>query len=201
MLLEHETSLKPYLYSPIRSLILGGTIPGNPPLWFIPSLFVTQCLFAFMRDRKINIYICAFIGLLGGALLPIINCDFVPVYIGSGILGVFYFAMGRIMHKYEGTWKVIVGAVLVCAVLLLINHTPNAELRYITQYSGNVLDYIQGVDVTHWIVLLIISRLLMGDILHVWDEKLQSIITGIGCLLVIPTYIIIKNQWIKRTVL
>ena len=237
MLLEHETSLKPYLYSPIRSLILGGTIPGNPPLWFIPSLFVTQCLFAFMRDRKINIYICAFIGLLGGALLPIINCDFVPVYIGSGILGVFYFAMGRIMHKYEGTWKVIVGAVLVCAVLLLINHTPNAELRYITQYSGNVLDYIQGVGVaicgcfiinailcflqpivkfavlrwvgrnamdfyvTHWIVLLIISRLLMGDILHVWDEKLQSIITGIGCLLVIPTYIIIKNQWIKRTVL
>ena len=140
-------------------------------------------------------------------------------------------------QKYEGTWKVIVGAVLVCAVLLLINHTPNAELRYITQYSGNVLDYIQGVGVaicgcfiinailcflqpivkfavlrwvgrnamdfyvTHWIVLLIISRLLMGDILHVWDEKLQSIITGIGCLLVIPTYIIIKNQWIKRTVL
>ena len=54
MLLEHETSLKLYLYSPIRSLILGGTIPGNPPLWFIPSLFVTQCLFAFMRDRKLH---------------------------------------------------------------------------------------------------------------------------------------------------
>lgn len=236
MLLEHETSLKLYLYSPIRSLILGGTIPGNPPLWFIPSLFVTQCLFAFMRDRKLNIYTCAVIGLFGGILLAIINYDFVPVYIGSGIMGVFYFAMGKILHKYESNWKVIVGALGLSAALLMINHNPISDIRHIAQFEGTVWECLHGIGValcccfiinaifnflqpllkfpllqfvgrhamdfyvTHWIVLLIISRLLMGDIFHVWDDKFQFIITGIGCLLVIPAYIIIKNQWIKRTI-
>lgn len=236
MLLEHETSLKLYLYSPIRSLILGGTIPGNPPLWFIPSLFVTQCLFAFMRDRKLNIYTCAVIGLFGGILLAIINYDFVPVYIGSGILGIFYFAMGKILHKYESNWKMLIGCLIICATLFIVNSSPNADIRHVAQYNGSVCNLLHGITmalccciiinalfnniqpllkfpllqfvgkhamdfyVTHWIILLIISRLLMGDIFHVWDEKLQFIITGIGCLLVIPAYIIIKNQWIKRTV-
>lgn len=236
MLLEHETSLKPYLYSPIRSLILGGTIPGNPPLWFIPSLFVTQCLFAFMRDRKLNIYTCAATGLLGGALLAIINYDLVPVYIGSGILGVFYFAMGRILHKYEGNWKVLIGCVIICAALFIVNSSPNADIRHVAQYSGSIGNFFHGIVmavcccfivnaifkflqpllkfpllqfvdkhamdfyVTHWIVLLIVSRLLLGDIFHFWQAKWQFIITGIGCLPIILAYIIIKNQWIKRKV-
>lgn len=236
MLIEHETSLKLYLYSPIRSLLLGGTIPGNPPLWFIPSLFVTQCLFAFMNDRKLNIYICATIGLLGGVLLAIINYDFVPVYIGSGILGVFYFAMGKILHKYESNWKVLVGALGLCAALLMINHNPISDIRHIAQFEGTVWECLHGIGVAicgcfiinailcflqpivkfpvlrwvgrnamdfyvlHWIVLLLVSRLLMGDIFHAWDTQWKFIITGIGCLLIIPAYIMIKNQWIKRTV-
>lgn len=236
MLLEHETSLKLYLYSPIRCLILGGTIPGNPPLWFIPSLFVTQCLFAIMRDRKLNTYVCAIIGLLGGILLAIINYDFVPDYIGSGIIGVFYFAMGRILHKYEGNWKVLIGCVIICAALFIVNSSPNADIRHVAQYRGSIGDFFHGIVmavcccfiinaisnflqpllkfpllqfvgrhamdfyVLHWIVLLIVSRLLIGDILHVWDEEWLFIITGIGCVLIIPTYIIIKDKWIKRTV-
>ena len=236
MLLEHETSLKLYLYSPIRSLILGGTIPGNPPLWFIPSLFVTQCLFAFMRDRKLNIFTCAVIGLFGAILLAIINYDFVPVYIGSGIMGVFYFAMGKILHKYESNWKVLISIICILSILFFINQAPHTDIRHVAQFSGSFGELLHGIAmalcccfiinaifnffqpllkfpflqfvgrhatdfyVTHWIVLLIISRLLMGDIFHVEDEKLQFIITGIGCLLVIPAYIIIKNQWIKRTV-
>jgi len=236
MLIEHETSLKPYLYSPIRSLVLGGTIPGNPPLWFLPSLFTTQCLFALLREKKINVYVCALIGLVGGLLLMLINWEFVPVYIGSGILGVFYFAMGKILHKYESNWKVLISIICIMSILCFINQSPNADIRNVAQYSGSFGELLHGIAmalcccfiinaifnffqpllkfpllqfvgrhamdfyVTHWIVLLIISRLLMGDIFHVWDDKFQFIITGIGCLLVIPAYIIIKNQWIKRTV-
>jgi fucose 4-O-acetylase-like acetyltransferase len=232
MLMEHETSLKPYLYSPIRTLLLGGTFPGNPPLWFLPSLFMTQCLFAYLREKKINLYLCALIGLAGGLLLMLINYAFVPVYIGSGILGIFYFAMGKMLHSYEGNWKALVVAVIMCVALLLINHAPNAEMRYISQYSGNALDYIQGVGVAicgcfiinavlsylqpilkfpllrwvgrnamdfyvwHWIILLIVHRLLMGNIFHVWDPKWQFIVSGLSCAIVI-SMIIILSQKIK----
>ena len=229
MLIEHETSLKPYLYSPIRSLLLGGTIPGNPPLWFLPSLLMTQCIFAYLREKRVSVYVCALIGLLGGLLLMLIHCEFVPVYIGSGILGVCYYAMGKILHQYEGNWKVLVVVVILCVALLLINHAPNAEMRYISQYSGNALDYIQGVGVAicgcfiinavlsylqpilkfpllrwvgrnamdfyvlHWIILLVMQRLLLGDIFHMWDAKLQFIVGGLSCVILIPMIIIIKG--------
>lgn len=234
MLLEHETSLKPYLYSPIRSLVLGGTIPGNPPLWFLPSLFTTQCLFALLREKKINVYVCALIGLVGGLLLMLINWEFVPVYIGSGILGVFYFAMGKILHQYEGNWKVLVGMVGLCAALLLIKHVPNAEMRYISQFNGSVLDYFHGIGVAlcgcfivdalfnylqpilklpllrwvgrnamdfyvlHWIIMLAVARLLMGDIFHIWDTRLQFVVVGLSCAILIPTFIVLRQKVMNK---
>ena len=228
MVLEHETSLKPYLYSPIRSLALGGTIPGNPPLWFLPSLFTTQCMFAFLREKKVSVYVCAMIGLVGGLLLMLINWEFVPVYIGSGILGVLYFAMGKILHKYEGNWKVLVGAVALCAVLLLIYHNPISDIRHIAQFKGTVWECLHGIGVAmcgcfiidalfnyiqpllklpvlrwvgrnamdfymwHWIILLAVIRLLMGDIFHVWDEKWQFVVGGLSCAILIPMIIVLR---------
>ena len=235
MLMEHETSLKPYLYSPIRTLLLGGTFPGNPPLWFLPSLFMTQCLFAYLREKKTNLYLCALIGLAGGLLLMLINCAFVPVYIGSGILGTFYFAMGKMLHSYEGNWKVLVGAVALCTVLLLINRDPVSDIRHIAQFEGTVWECLHGIGVAlcgcfiidalfsyvqpllklpllrwvgrnamdfymwHWIVLLGVARLLMGDVFHMYDAKWQFVWTAVACLTIIPLFIMIKKIWINKT--
>lgn len=235
MLTEHETSLKPYLYTPIRSLILGGTIPGNTPLWFLPSLWMTQCLFAFLREKKVSLYVCVLISLVGGILLMLINSDFVPVYIGSGIVGLCYFAMGKILHKYEGNWKVLFGVVVVCVVLLLINHTPTATIRDISQSDGSIREYIHGVGVAvcgcfiidtlfnylqpflnfsmlrwvgrnamdfyvlHWIILLVVARLLMEDIFYVEDVKWQFVAGGLSCVVFIPLIILCKKIWKNKT--
>lgn len=234
MLLEHGTSFKPILYTPIRSLLLGGTIPGNPPLWFLSSLFTTQCLFAIMREKKVSVYVCAMIGLVGGLLLMLINSEYVPVYIGSGILGVLYFAIGKIMHKYEGNWKALIGALIVCAALLLIDHTPQSNIRGISQYSGTVWEYLHGVCVAicgcyiinslfnylqplfklpilrwigrnamdfymwHWIIMLAVTRLVIGDILHLWDVKWQYVAGGISCLVLIPMFIVLRQKIISK---
>lgn len=234
MLMEHETSLKPYLYTPIRCLLLGGTIPGNLPLWFLPSLFTTQCLFAFLQEKKVNVYACALIGLLGGLIFMLINCRFVPAYIGSGIFGVCYFAMGKILHKYEGNCKVLVGVFVFCAVLLLIDHTPISDIGGVAQFRGTMWDYFHGVGVAlcgcfiidtvffylqsilkfpllrwigrnamdfyvlHWIILLAMQRLLLGDIFHMWDAKLQFVVGGLSCMILIPMIIIIKGLKAER---
>ena len=55
--------------------------------------------------------------------------------------------MGKILHQYEGNWKVLVGVVGLCAALLLIKHVPNAKMRYISQFNGSVLDYFHGIGV------------------------------------------------------
>ena len=234
MLIEHETSMKPYLYTPIRSLILGGTIPGNPPLWFLPSLFATQCLFAFLREKKVSVLMCFFIGLLGGLMLMLINSEYVPVYIGSGIMGVCYFAMGKILCKYEGNWKIIVSVVVVCSTLLWINHTPTAAVRYISQSEESIWEYIHGVGVAlcgcfiidalfyylqpllkfsvlqwvgrnamdfyilHWIILLFVSRLIMGDIFNVLDAKWKFVFSGLSCVVLLPMIIIIRKKLAER---
>lgn len=226
--------MKPYLYSPIRSLVLEGTSPGNPPLWFIPSLLVVQCLYAYLHSKQIRKYQCALIGLLGGLLLMAINYKFVPAYIGSGMMGLFYYSMGKILHTYEGKWKVVLGCVLLCITLLLLDSIPNADVRHIAQYKGNVWDLLHGAAtatcgcfiinslikyiqpilkfpilrfigihamefyVIHWIVLLIIARLIMGDLLHIYDEQLQFLISGLGCALLIPIFIFFKNKWLSQ---
>lgn len=236
MLIEHETSLKPYLYSPIRSLVLGGTMPGNPPLWFLPSLFTTQCLFAFLREMRVSLYVCAMIGLVGGLILMLINSEFVPVYIGSGIMGICYFAMGKVLHPYEGNLKVFVGVVGACAMLSLIDHSPHVYIRYISQFEGSMWNYLHGAGmalcgcylidalfyylqpllklpvlrwvgrnamdfyVVHWLILLFVPRLIMGDILHVWDAKWQFIAGGLSCVILIPTFILCKKIWQNKTV-
>jgi len=235
LLLENELSLKPYLYSPIRSLLLGGTIPGNTPLWFIPSIFITQCLYAFLYEKKVPVYVCAVIGFLGGLLLSRVNSNFIPVYFASGLFGMFFYAMGKLLHNYETDRKILVVVSIICCALLLIKHDPCVEIRYVASIENiSIFDFLHGTIVAlcgcilvnamfcflqpllkfpilqfigrnamdfylvHWIILIGIVRLVLGDLLHVQDARVQLVIAGIVCLIFIPFFIFAKNSCLIR---
>ena len=230
LLLENELSLKPYLYSPIRSLLLGGTIPGNAPLWFIPSILITQSLFTYLYEKKVPAYLCAVIGFLGGLLLSRVNSNFIPVYFASGLFGMFFYAMGKLLHNYETDRKILVVISIICCTLLLIKHDPCVEIRYVASIANiSIFDFLHGTIVAlcgcvlvnalfyfaqpvlkfpilqfvgryamdfyvvHWIILVGIARLILGDLLHVYDTGLQFVFAGIGCLVIMPFFILIKK--------
>ena len=133
LLTEGVTDLKPYLYSPLRSLVLGGTLSGNPPLWFIPSMFVVQCTAAWLTNKRSIPWLWAFVSVSLGYLLFLLDPEFVPTYIESAFGGLFFFFMGNWLKEWQyKKWVTVVCLICTIAVLAfglngLIVRTNNVE--------------------------------------------------------------------------
>lgn len=229
MLLEHEHSLKPYLYSPVRSLFIGGTLSGNPPLWFLTSLFVTLCAFAWLNEKKVHVGIIATIGLMGAFINNRINLQLFPIYLSSGLFGLFFYSMGKILHKYQKNVVAFVVSAVVVAGLYLWRDLPDVGLRYISKCGGTILDFVVWTTmalggcvivtyifniaqpylkfsllqyigrnamefyVLHWIVMLIVMRLIVGDIVGCWSPYILMAAGLVSCAVFIPLFIYIKK--------
>lgn len=230
MLIEHEHSLKPYLYTPIRSLFLGGTLSGNPPLWFLTSLFVTICAFAWLNEKKVHIGLIAAIGLISAFVSNRINSQLFPIYLSSGLYGLFFFSMGKILYKYQKNVIAFVVSVIVVAGLYLWRGLPDMQLRYISQCGGTVVDYavwtamalggcviltylfsllqpcvkfpmLQYIGrnsmefyVLHWIVMLVVMRLIVGDLIGCWNPYVLIVVGLTSCAVIIPLLVFVKNR-------
>lgn len=108
LLMENVVSLKPYLYSPVRSLILGGCVGGNTPLWFIPSLFVVQCVAAWLLSKKNWTCLWAVVSIVLGYGFYLIDFELMPTYIESAFGGLFFFCMGNWLKDWQYKWWVSV---------------------------------------------------------------------------------------------
>lgn len=230
MLLEHEHSLKPYLYTPVRSLFIGGTLSGNPPLWFLTSLFVTLCVFAWLNEKKVHVWIIGIIGMAGALTCNRINSHLFPIYLSSGLYGLFFFSMGRILYKYQKNVIAFWVSVVVVAGLYLWRGLPSMELRYISQCGGTILDFVVWTAmalggcvivtylfslvqpyikfpilqyigrnamefyVLHWIVMLVVMRLIVGDLIGCWNPYVLMVAGLIACTFTIPAIIYIKSR-------
>ena len=198
LLVEGETSLKPYLYSPIRSLVLSGNVGGNTPLWFIPSLFVVQCMAAWLLN-KVNLpLLWAILSILLGYGLYLLNWQYVPTYIESAFLGLFFFGMGNWLRERQYRWWLILicGLMWLCAVVFGLHGADIRANSCLGNYFMGALVSLSGciainglfkwlqpwikcyvlqfigrnamiIYVTHWIVLLVVIRLILMDLLHI----------------------------------
>ena len=52
--------------------------------------------------------------------------------------------------------------------------------------------------VLHWIIMLAVARLLMGDIFHIWDTRLQFVVVGLSCAILIPTFIVLRQKVMNK---
>jgi len=118
MLCEGVTGLKPYLYSPIRSLVLGGNVGGNTPLWFIPSLLVVQIAAAWLLGEKKLPWLWAIVSIVLGYGLYLLDLPFVPTYIESAFGGLFFFCMGNWLKDWQYKWWMTVVCLVVVVCVL-----------------------------------------------------------------------------------
>lgn len=230
MLLEHEHSLKQYIYSPIRGLFLGGTVSGNPPLWFLTSLFVTLCAYAWLNEKKVHIGIIATLGLVCAFICNRVNSYLFPVYLSSGLYGLFFFSMGKILYKYQKNWILFVVSAVVVAGGGIWHGLPDVGLRYIAQCGGTVLDFVvwtmmalggcvivtyifslvqpyvklpvlqyigrnaMEFYVLHWIVMIVVMRLIMGDLFGCWNPYILMAAGLIACAVIVLSIVYVKKQ-------
>ena len=107
-------------YSPARSLLLGGCIPLNAALWFLPVLFIIRQLFNYIK-QKIAPPIWAFLimGFVVSTICHFADTRFIPVYVKNFGWGLCCFAAGYWYSnsKCDKKYLILISAVVYIASL------------------------------------------------------------------------------------
>lgn len=120
---QGDTNIIHYTLSPIKQLLLTGSITGNMPLWFLPSLFAAKVLFnaihSIGRGWAIAIVtlLIASIPFLLHAFEP--TCRW-PLYIANISAGLFFYACGVYLKPWISKWYIILPCVAIYLVSLFV---------------------------------------------------------------------------------
>ncbi|MBQ0088570.1 MAG: acyltransferase [Prevotellaceae bacterium] len=110
----HDLSLRIALYCPIRSLALGGSIPLNSALWFLPVLFLVRQIANYGISKIHPLWMVLF-SLIATAIMLTIKSRFFPFWLSSTCWGLFFFCVGYYLKDKENKWWVTLVALILCA--------------------------------------------------------------------------------------
>ena len=196
-----------------HSLFMNGMVPGNPPLWFLLSLFFSKNLLNIF-SRKIPYLFIAIISMVIAIILIFIPLN-LPTYLGNTFAGLFFLSMGHIAKNVQFKPAIFIPSILAFFLFLLIG-IPQVDMRLHTVYEGwyilwfpaalsgiitlNILGktlplkklklYKIGIDslnyyATHWLVILCISVIVK----FLWPNSsciFKTVAFVVGCLFFLP---------------
>lgn len=108
----HDLSFRIALYCPIRSFILGGSVPINTALWFLPVLFLVRQIanYGISKMHPLWMVLC---GLILTAITLTIRSRFFPFWLSSTCWGLFFFCSGYYLKdKAEKWWVILIAAIV-----------------------------------------------------------------------------------------
>ena len=105
------------LYYPIKQLFLAGAVSGNMALWFLPTLFVVQVLYAKLSRNITDGCIIVISLVIAYSLFKMNIVE--PVYLGNMSLGLAVYAFGHMMKDYQYKCPVFTFAVFIYFAVLL----------------------------------------------------------------------------------
>lgn len=119
MFMEGDTNWVHYLFSPIKQIMLSGSVGGNLPLWFLPSLLAVQLMYTWLHKYLRDEWIL----LLSVAIAYALHAMNVskPLYIGNVSLGLAVFAIGHAMRELQYKRMVFVLCGIVYLLLLILS--------------------------------------------------------------------------------
>lgn len=101
-LVDSDTNLLHYTFSPIKHLLLYGSIEGNDPLWFLLSLIIVKYLFYNINKSLFSIVLMQLFCIIVGWILCKIG-NLLPLYIANVATGLFFYSVG---YKYDSISKI-----------------------------------------------------------------------------------------------
>ena len=110
--LYNDLSLRLAFYTPIHSLLLGGSIPLNNALWFLLTLFVVRMI-ATITFLQFDALFIGVIGAVIACLFHFFYFRFMPWTIYTTAWGLCFFAIGYKMKGNEqNRWVIIVSTII-----------------------------------------------------------------------------------------
>lgn len=104
-----------YTLSPIKQLLMYGSIAGNLPLWFLLSLFAVRIIFFYVYKNKYLISLLVAIPYL--VYIFKIN---IPLYFVNVFSGLFFYSCGYFLkkHQYNNKFFLIAFGIYFLALIL-----------------------------------------------------------------------------------
>lgn len=210
LLQEGDYNWMHYVLSPIKSILLNGSLAGNLPLWFLLTLLAVQLIFNYL-SKKVNIWFVVFVGYSIACILNMVAIP-LPLYFANIALGIatygFGYKMKNVLYKnnvfYFGFVVYIVilslcyssidfrvnqvakGFYLTACLYAISECVIINYLFSLTKVRLKKLEYIgrhsMNYYVMHWPILLLCS-IIVGKSISGWN---LFIIMGVSCMCIMP---------------
>lgn len=159
--LFNDLSLRNTFYTPLRSLILGGSIPLNNALWFLLTMFLVRQIATILLPKRNAILLCLF-SVLIACIIHFINWRFFPFTIYSTAWGLCFFCAGYYIKRYEHELWVIIISVVILFLTFAFTDIPEVYKKedtiqwywYILWYPSSVAGCIVFNNICLWLSLL-----------------------------------------------
>ena len=123
-----------YILTPIKELVVAGSIGGNDVLWFLTSLFMVQVLYNEMVKRKVNTWLMVIV-----PLLIAFGChalDFSkPAYLANISIGIAFYSLGYLLREFQYKGNAFVMAFFDYILIMLVCPS-HIDLRTNTLYAN-----------------------------------------------------------------
>lgn len=163
-----------YVLTPLKSLILSGSVSGNPPLWFLLTLFLVRVSSCFILKIKnqFALFILMAMCLLTAYILNKINCRFVPLYFANSLTGLFFFVSGYCLKEEQQSSRILFLSSLILYGLFCICGLSIVDMRTNSITSGFYF---------LWPICAISGVVVINNIFRVTCHKIKySILIKIG---------------------
>ncbi|MBQ0075451.1 MAG: acyltransferase family protein [Prevotella sp.] len=108
MYIQHEHNFVHYFATPIKELLMCGSIQGNLALWFLLSLYFVNILYTFCINKKVNKHVILIFCVIIACILYEAGIIY-PYYLANTILGLAFYCAGNMYAKkqYEVKYGIV----------------------------------------------------------------------------------------------
>ncbi len=106
-----------YTLTPIKEILLAGTVNGNAPMWFLLSLFTVKLIFYYVEKQFNTATLAIAAMVVTETMLIVFNYTGIrlPDYFCSIPMGLFFFSVGKMLSQRQYEIGIIVIAALLFA--------------------------------------------------------------------------------------
>lgn len=116
-----------YVLTPIKELVLGGSVGGNDVLWFLTTLFFVQIVYNELIMRRAKSCVVVVAALFVACLLNRYSVG-KPAYLANGALGLACYAFGDIMRTRQYS-KAVFGVCFLVWLSVMLFAPSHIDLR------------------------------------------------------------------------
>ena len=131
-----------YVFTPFKEIILGGSLSGNLPLWFLPTLFFVRPIFVIIckiKNRKLMKTLIVLSGIIAFKM-SCIESIFFHNWITAIFTGIFFYGCGFLLKKLQYNNYVIWISLILYSSSFFYNSM--VDFRTNTLISGHYLCWL-----------------------------------------------------------